>query len=276
VTPDQVRLRLERGRLHELHRGVYLAGHEVPPPHALEMAALLACGPRAVLSHRTAAALWGLLPHLPAAHVCVTVPPRRTIERPRITIHRSHLERRDICRRYGLALTSPPRTILDLAAELGREVLERVVAEANYRRLARESELPDQLERNPDKRGAASLRRILDLAGGPRRTRSPAELRMLRLLRHAGITGYETNARIHGFEVHLLWRELSFAVEIDGYAAHSGRIAFERGRLKLATLEAKGVRVMPVTPRQIGEDPEGVLARLLDGLALAGHPPAAV
>jgi very-short-patch-repair endonuclease len=67
-----------------------------------------------------------------------------------------------------------------------------------------------------------------------------------------------------------------FAVEIDGYAAHSGRIAFERDRLKLATLEAKGVRVMPVTPRQIGEDPEGVLARLLDGLALAGHPPAAV
>ena len=96
---------------------------------------------------------------------------------------------------------------------------------------------------------------------------------MLRLLRRDGMTGYETNARIHGYEVDLLWRDARLALEIDGFDAHSGRIAFERDRLKMATLNANGVRVMPVTGRQIRDDPEGVLRRLrraLDPSAKAG------
>ena len=76
---------------------------------------------------------------------------------------------------------------------------------------------------------------------------------MLRLLREAACHGYELNRRIHGFEVDVLWREHSFAVEIDGYEAHSGRLAFERDRLKVATLKAHGLHVMPVTPRQLRE-----------------------
>ena len=92
---------------------------------------------------------------------------------------------------------------------------------------------------------------------------------MLRLLRGAGITGYEANARIHGYEVDLLWRDLGLAVEIDGYDAHSGRVAFERDRLKISTLTAHGVRVMPVTGRRIRDDPEGVVRRILHGLQLA-------
>ena len=95
---------------------------------------------------------------------------------------------------------------------------------------------------------------------------------MLRLLRRAGFRGYELNARIHGFEVDVLWRELNFGVEIDGYEAHSGRLAFERDRLKVATLKARGLDVMPVTARQLREDPDGVLARLLRALELAGYP----
>jgi very-short-patch-repair endonuclease len=91
---------------------------------------------------------------------------------------------------------------------------------------------------------------------------------MVRLLRDAGLCGYETNARVHGYEVDFLWRELAFAVEIDGYDGHSGRIAFERDRLKIATLKAHGLSVMPITPRQLHEDPEGVLERLLRGLEL--------
>jgi hypothetical protein len=87
-----------------------------------------------------------------------------------------------------MPLTSPPRTILDLAGELGSEDLERLVAEANYRRLASALELRDQLERNPGKRGNATLRIVLDVPGGPARTRSPAERQMLRLLRRAGFT----------------------------------------------------------------------------------------
>jgi very-short-patch-repair endonuclease len=203
--------------------------------------------------------------------VWVTVPAGRSAARPRIEIRRARLEGRDIRRRHGLLLTSPPRTILDLAAELDPGGLERLVAEASYRRLANDAELRDQLKRNKGRRGNAALRRILGLPGGPRRTRSPAERTILRLLRNAGITGYETNARIHGYEVDLLWRDLDFAVEIDGYAAHSGRVAFERDRLKIATLKAKGVDVMPITPRQVEEDEHGALKRLLRALELAGY-----
>jgi very-short-patch-repair endonuclease len=264
--------RLRQGRLHQLHRGIYLVGHAVPTPHAREMAAVLACRPHAVLSHRSAAAIWNLFPYPASARPWVTVPSERRATRPGIEIRRADLDRRDMRRRYRLPLTSPPRTILDLAAELRLEDLERVVAEANYRRLASERELRDQLARNPGKRGIKRLRQILQLPGGPRRTRSPAERRMLRLLRDAGLTGYELNQRVHGYEVDVLWRELNFAVEIDGYDGHSGRVAFERDRLKIATLNANGLRVMPVTGRQVRDDPDAVLDRLLRALELAGYP----
>jgi very-short-patch-repair endonuclease len=266
VGAGEITARLERSRLHRLHRGVYLVGHTVAPRFALEIAALLACGPRAVLSHRTAAALWDLLPHPAQERVCVTVPPGHGATRPNLRIHRATLDRRDIRTVAGLRRTSPPRTILDLSAELGDEQLERIVAEARYRRLASERELIAQLERNPRKRGTRRLRRVLDLPGGPQRTRSPAERALLRLLRANGVTGFECNARICGYEVDFLWRERRFAVEVDGYDAHSGRAAFERDRLKLATLQANGVRVMPMSGRQVTRDPDGVLARVLGAL----------
>jgi very-short-patch-repair endonuclease len=85
---------------------------------------------------------------------------------------------------------------------------------------------------------------------------------MLRLLRKAGLHGYELNARVHGYEVDILWRREGLVVEIDGYHAHGGRVAFERDRLKAAILEANGLKVMPVTPRLIRDDPRGVVARL--------------
>jgi len=266
VTARQIVRRLQNGRLHEIHRGVYLVGHTIAPRYAPEMAALLACGPGATLSHTTAAALWNLIPHPAPGDVCVTIPPTRSATRPRIEVHRARLDRHDVRHRHNLALTSPPRTILDMAATLDLGELEHLIAEAQYRRLATERELNDQLTRNPRKRGAARLRRIFGLPGGLRRTRSPAERGMLRLLRAAEITGYEANVRIHGYEVDFLWRDRGLVVEVDGYDAHSGRIAFERDRLKVAQLNAHGITVMPITGRQIRDDPRGVLARLLGAL----------
>jgi very-short-patch-repair endonuclease len=206
----------------------------------------------------------------PAAHpVSVTVPPGRCRRRPGLEIHREALDRRDLRRHHGLLVTSPPRTILDLSAVLEAGELERVVAEARYRRLATEAELRSQVERNPGRRGIVALRAILDLPGGPKRTRSPGERRMLRLLRAGRFTGFETDAKVHGFEVDVLWRELGFAIEVDGYDAHAGRIAFERDRLKIATLKARGVDVMPVTGRQLHQDPSGVEERIRSALTLA-------
>jgi very-short-patch-repair endonuclease len=267
ITRNQIGHRLARWRLHELHRGVYLVGHSVPPAYAREMAALLACGPTAVISHRSAAAVWRLLPYPPPGDVCVTVPPGRSAARADLEIHRVVIARPDIRHRHRLALTSPPRTILDLAASYDERSLEALVAEANYRRLASEDELRAQLDRNPLRRGRLKLRDIHDRPGGPQRTRSPAERELLRVLRRAGITGFECNARIHGYQVDFLWRELSFVVEVDGWDAHSGRVAFERDRLKVATLNAKGITVMPVTGRQIRDDPDGVLGRVVAALA---------
>jgi hypothetical protein len=228
VTGRQIRLRLQNRRLYELHRGVYLVGHPVPPPLAMEQAALLACGAAAVLSHRSAANLWDLLPYPASAKTWVTVPCGRSAARPGIHIARADLPARDIRSRQRLLLTSPPRTILDLCSLLDEEELEQVVAEGSYRRIALEREPWTQIQGNGGKRGVGKLRRVLDLPGGPRRTRSPAERAMLRLPRRAGITGYEVNAWIGGFEVDFLWRGERLAIEVDGYHAHSGRVAFER------------------------------------------------
>jgi very-short-patch-repair endonuclease len=227
------------------------------------MAALLAV-PHATLSHASAAHLWNLIPS-PPNPVHITIPPHRTAHRPTIAIHRSNLEQRDIRHRQDLALTSPPRTILDLAATW--DDLESLVAEATYRRLASDHELRAQLDRHSHKPGSRKLRAVLDAPGGPQRTRSPAERTMLRLLREADITGFEANARVHGYEVDLLFRDHDLAVEIDGYDAHSGRVAFERDRLKRATLTSRGITVMPITGRQIRDDAPGVLARLRGALA---------
>jgi very-short-patch-repair endonuclease len=168
-----------------------------------------------------------------------------------------------------MPLTSPPRTLLDMACLLPDDELESLVAEANYRTIAGETELRDQVERKQGRRGVGALRRVLDLPGGPRRTRSPAERQLLRLLRAQSIQGYETNGKILGYEVDFLWRDLDFVVEVDGWDGHSGRVAFERDRLKIARLQAGGVSVMPITGRQMRRDPDGVVERLTRALDAA-------
>ena len=111
VTSRQIGVRLGNGRLHEIHRGVYLVGHRVLTEHGRDMAALLACGAGAVLSHRSAAALWDLLRYPASAPACVTLPPGRSIERAGIEAHRALIPRRDVRWRKRMALTCPPRTI---------------------------------------------------------------------------------------------------------------------------------------------------------------------
>jgi very-short-patch-repair endonuclease len=262
VTKHQIGERLRSGRLHQLHRGVYLVGHEIPPRYAREMAALLAFRRTAILSHRTAASLWLLLPYPAPGEIYVTIAPERSTSRPGIEVHRARIEAKHIRHRHGLDLTSPPRTVLDLAARLDELELEQLVAEAHYRNLAREPELRTQLERTPRKRGSQALKAVLDLPGGPQRTRSPAELELLALLRRARITGFRTNARVHGYEVDFLWRDRTFAVEVDGYDAHSGRAAFRARPFENRDPERHGITVMPVTGRQVRADARGVIARL--------------
>lgn len=169
-----------------------------------------------------------------------------------------------------MRVVSPPRAVLDCASLLTDEYeLEALVAEASYRRLASETELRDQVERNAGRPGVAALRSALDLDGGPRRTRSGGERWFLALLRSRWIQGYEVNVKIHGREVDFLWRELEFCVELDGWDGHSSRVAFDRDRLKWAHLQANGVTVMPISARQAQHDEAGTMDRLLRALARA-------
>lgn len=255
--------------LRRLHRSVYLLG-QVEPPLAREMAAVLACGSNAVLSHRNAAVLWGLLPITAAATPEVSVPARNPGLKPGIVIHRVvALDPRDVTKLERIPITRPARTLVDLAALLDRRELERALAEAYAKRRFTRAALGAVLNRAANAPGTAALRRALATDLAPALTRSEAEERLLGLIRKAGLPSPEVNARLERYEVDFLWPAERLVVEVDGFRYHSSRAAFERDRLRDAKLQAQGHRVMRVTWRQIIEAPEAVLVRIAQGLAVS-------
>ena len=172
------------------------------------------------------------------------------------------LTRGEVRRFRRIPVTSAARTVLDVAALVAVDELERIVAEAEGRRLVGERELVDVLARNSGRNGAAPLRALLEGDGDPARTRSRAERKLLKLLRAASLPAPETNARLGPYEVDLLWRDRRLAVEVDSYSFHSGRPKFERDRLRDADLQARGFRVVRVTWRQLTREPDAVVARI--------------
>lgn len=214
-------------------------------PFARELAAVLACGPTAHLSHRSAAVVWRMLPPASGAiHVTVSGSHRRGPQ----TVHLHRTTRPETTRRETIPVTSAVRTLTDLAST-GSPELDRAVNEAISRRLA----TPEELRHlTPD---------------SPTLTRSEAERRLLALVRRAGLPRPRTNVRVAGHEVDALWAAQRLVVEVDGYAFHASRTAFERDRRRDADLIAAGYRVLRITWRQIAEQPEALAARL--GAALA-------
>jgi very-short-patch-repair endonuclease len=258
LTRSAIKNALRTGRLHRLHRGVYAFGHTALPPFGREVAALLACGDAAVLSHLSAAAVWGLTSPRPT--VDVTVPPGRRARHEGIRAHRSSsLTAHETRTRHGLRVTSPKRTIIDLARTLSLADVERIVSEAHAKRL-----LPDfDSEEMPPR-----LRQVLD--GGPKLTKSEAERILLRLVRRANLPIPETNVLVAGCQVDALWREQRVAVEVDSWRFHGHRTAFENDRRRDARHRAAGVLPVRLTARQLVEEPEAVVADLARLLANAG------
>ncbi len=249
VSRRQIDRRLSDGRLRALHRGVYLVG-AVPSEFAYSKAALLACGDESALGCRSALSIWKLRTYSALARPWVTVPPGRRIDRPGIVVTRAPLPSCDVRTKHGMRIASPPRAILEFAAIASDEYeLESLVADGHYRRLAREHELRDQIERNPNRPGVPLLRQVLDLDGGPQRTRSDGERWLLRVLREQRIRGFEVNTKVAGWEVDFLWREQNFCIELDGWDGHSSRPSFEKDRRKWADLNLAGLRVMPLASR---------------------------
>lgn len=270
MSPDAIDNRLRDCRLRPLYRGVYLVG-PVPPPHARAMAAALACGDRAVLSHRSAAHLWGLLPypaHERTPHV--TIPDPNADPRRGIRLHRvSHIGGREVTRRHRIPVVTPARALLDLAAIVDERELERAFAEALARRRVTRAAVEAVLVRNGRRAGTGALRTLMRADDPPPFTRSEAEERLLRLIRGSALPRPVVNARLGPYEADFLWREQRLIVEVDGFQFHSSRQAFESDRRRDAELQARGYRVMRVTWRQILTDPEGVMARLTQALHAA-------
>jgi very-short-patch-repair endonuclease len=261
--------RIRRGRLHPIHRGVYMVG-PVAAPRAPEMAAVLACGSASALSHLSAATvLWQMLAH------------RRRPERPEV-MDRNRLHRRPGIRtRFvrtlrpdetttldGIPVTTPARTLHDLAAVVGPRELERALAEALAKRLTTLDAVARVVARHPRDPGRATLRALLQ-DGRPALTRSEAEERFLALIREAGLPMPAANVRVEGLEVDFLWRAERLVVEVDGYAFHSSPGAFNNDRRRDTALVAAGLRVTRLTWQQITEEPMPVVARLAQALARA-------
>jgi len=259
--------RLARGRLHALHRGVYVVGHVAAAAHAGELAAVLACGNDAYLSSHAAGGLLGITrPATPPFDV--TVVRRDPGRRAGIRIHViGGLDPRDVQIVDGIPVTGAARTVLDLAAALDVRDLRWAVEEARIRRLARTRDLEAVLGRYPRRRGAASLRAVLtSLSATPQLTRSKAERLLLDLIRDARLPSPLTNVRLEGWEVDLLWRTQRLVVEMDGFETHRTREAFERDRRRDGVLQAAGFRVIRLTWRRVTDEPLAVaalLARLL-------------
>jgi very-short-patch-repair endonuclease len=254
--------RVRAGRLHRIHRGVYAVGHDVLTRSGMLIAAVYACGEGAVQSHRGAAELWRIGPR--AAFFEVTA--HRDVSVPRIRVHRAPVPDTHRTEVHGIPVTTPARTIIDLADVLNRRGLERAIDEAEYLQLDMTGLVPIA-----GRRGSGRLAAVLaEHNAGSTRTRSELEEIGLALCREHHLTQPVTNVYVEGYEIDFYWPEQRLVVEVDGRAAHQTRTAFERDRARDAELTAAGYRVMRFTERRAVTDAAGVA----DQLRRAGAPAA--
>lgn len=258
-----VELRLRRGTLHRVHRGVYLVGHAVPPLHAPHFAAVLACGERAVLSHRSALVAWDVLKP-EDGDVDVTVAGRKPSHRRGIRVHQTR-DAPPQSRRHGIPVTSAARTLLDFAEQGETREVERAFYEALAQRRTSLPQLRKLLDDSPGRKGAPLLRALLDQYGTPTVTRHAAEDILFALIRKGKLPAPERNVRVGGHELDFFWRTERVNAELDGYQWH--RYRNERDQVRDAKLAAKGIRVTRISWRILTTEPEAVLVRLAQALS---------
>lgn len=241
-----VHKRVRAGRLHRLHRGVYAVGHRSLSWRGRWLAAVLAVGDGAALSHASAAALWELLrPIQGPIHVTVAAAVRRG-HRPGVFVHRSRtLTARDLTRRHGIMVTTPARTIEDV-----RPVVEPYL----FRRALRQAELAGH--------------RVPHL-GLVKRSRSDLELLLLALCDDHDLPRPKVNVRVAGRRVDFFWPDRRLAVETDSWEYHRGSVAFEDDHDRDLELRARGITTRRYTGDQLAAAPGAVAADLLEALGLS-------
>jgi very-short-patch-repair endonuclease/predicted transcriptional regulator of viral defense system len=251
--------RAAAGRLHRIHRGVYAVGHPVLPRYGRWMAAVLAAGPGAALSHASAAALWEIRPSA-ATRIDVTVRTPGGRDRPGLRIHRAtRLRSAEAKRHHGIRVTTPARTLLDLASSMPRRALERALDQAEILELFDLRALHEVIDAHRGERGAGVLAAALgDHHAGTTVTRSALEEAFLALCAAHALERPQTNVRVCGLEVDFLFAARRLVVEADGYRFHRTRNAFERDRERDAILARAGYRTLRFTHRQVTGAPAKV------------------
>jgi hypothetical protein len=247
-TDTMIRDRVASGRLHRLYRGVYAVGHTVLNRNGHYLAAVMACGPGAVLSYRSAAEHWGIRPSA-AARFDVTVPHTSGVRSTsRIVVHRP---RRPFAATThdGIPITTPGQTLADLATALPRRALEKAAEQAEALRL--HVAVPD---------GHPGAKRLAEATTHDLSTTtdSPLEDAFLELCDAHGIPRPLVQPIIDGDRVDFCWPAERLIVETDGYEHHGTRAAFERDRAKDARLTARAWRVMRFTSAQVRGDAASV------------------
>jgi very-short-patch-repair endonuclease len=255
--------RVKIGAMQRLHTGVYLIGPAPPTPMAKARAAAYAVGDDAVVSHRSAASLFGLLPDN-GGDIDVTVAGRNPGRRPGVRRHRvKTLPKQDVTKVRGFKVTSIARTICDLAATESPGATEQAFQEALYREIVTDKALRAVLDREPRRRGAAVIRALLE---NPSLTRSERERRLLKLIAAAQLPEPLTNVPLHGYKADMYWPSHALVVEFDGWHAHGHRHAFESNRKRDQIMVANGIRVLRVTDRHLEHEPIAVVTRIAQAL----------
>jgi very-short-patch-repair endonuclease len=258
--------RVAAGRLVRRYRGVYAVGYVQDTPEARWIAAVMACGRGAVLSHLDAAVLWKIYATKGTRiHVTTTSRSGRT---PRgIQVHRArNLDPADVTMKDGIPVTTVARTLVDLTDMLPSDRILRAMREAEYLKLLDIDTLIAAVQRANGRRRLTELTNAIDRHTPGQIVREELEHRFLELVHAAGLPSPETNVKVktrrRAYTVDCLWREEGVAVELDGRAAHVRAAAFEEDRARDAALTAIGMRPLRFTWRRITEEPEEVLAEL--------------
>lgn len=257
------------GRLYRVHQGVYAVGHAALSRQGECLAAVLSCGDGALLSHRSAAWLWGLAPRFHAPIEATAASPRQT--RTRIRVHSAEaLTPDDRALSEGVPVTAVPRTLLDFAA-VDPWFLPRALDRAERYGLLDLIAIDALVSRSRGFRGVARLREALDVYRISGFTRSGLERRFLELVHDAGLPRPSTNLFVAGYELDAYWPAERFAVELDTYDYHGGHAAFEADRLRQENLKMAGIEMTRITGTRIDREPQSVAHRLRKLLSQRRH-----
>jgi very-short-patch-repair endonuclease len=265
MSAQAIRHRIATRRLHRVYRGVYAVGRRELTPLGRWMAGLLACGPSAVLSHSSAAALWRISAERNGV-IEVSVPEGTFRRRAGLLIHRRTAgSAADLTTKHNIPVTSPVRTLIDLATCMSRDQLEAAINEADKRDRVDPETLRASLEASAGMPGAAKLRRVLDQRTFTL-TDSELERRFVPIARKAGLPLPQTQAHVNGFRVDFYWPELGLVVETDGLRYHRTPADQAKDKVRDQTHLAAGLTPLRFTRAQVRYEP-GYVEKILAEVA---------